>query len=196
MRSFFVTLLLCFSLPHLYAQDFTVNINYVTTDGSHDPSLIFYDGKRRLNWDDFKGLPDASSEASALTSAGFGYNMGFGTSKGKSTLFISVYCSFNKNQSWVKPIGHNDYILNHEQHHFDIAYICTMHFVKKLQEAKLTPANYKKILDETYSGSIKEMNDTQTQYDDETQHGILKDNQAQWAEKVDNELKTLNTTEQ
>ncbi len=188
-------LCLCFLffLPtaKLFAQTLPVTVNYVTDDGRNDPSSVFYNGKRVLNWNDYKAAPDYTSIAAALTSAGFGYSLGFNSANGISTLSIDGFCNFHQNDSWVKPAGKNDYILKHEQHHFDISYICTMDFIKKIQHAALTNANFKSEVKNIYYASIKEMTDMQNLYDDETQHGILKDKQQEWSDKIDMQLQAL-----
>jgi len=138
----------------------------------------------------------ASNIASAMTSAGFGYNLGFSSLEGKSVLNVSVFCNFNKNASWVKDEGRNDYILHHEQHHFDISYICTMEFIKKLKNAHFTSSNYQEILKNLYIETAKEMAAMQDLYDTETQHGIIKNKQQEWSDKIDKQLQALNTAEQ
>jgi hypothetical protein len=174
-----------------YAQKYSVTVNYVKTDGSHNPSLIYYDGNYKLKWDDFKAPPCTDCIEAALTNAGSGFNFTFSSDGKKTTLIINVFCDFDKSQSWVKPIGHNDYILKHEQDHFDISYICTMHFVQKLRDADITASNYNEVLNKLYQESIKEMKDMQDQYDKETNHSIIKDKQAEWNDKIQEELEEL-----
>jgi hypothetical protein len=174
-----------------YAQQYSVTVNYVKTDGSHNPSLIFYDDTYKLKWDDFKAPPCSDCIEAALTNAGSGFNFAFSSNETKTTLIIQVFCDFDKSQSWVKPIGRNDYILKHEQDHFDISYICTMHFVEKLQEANITASNYNDVVNKLYQQSIKEMKDMQDQYDTETNHSLIKDKQEQWNAKIEAELAAL-----
>ena len=178
------------------AQNLSVVVNYTTNPRLSDKSLIFYDANKKLNWNDFRGVVDASSVAAALTDAGFGYNSSYSYSAGKGTLSITVYCDFNKNTSWYKPEGKNDYILKHEQHHFDIAYINTMQFVDRLRRGNYTTTNYHRLIGAAYKECATSMNAMQNEYDDETQHGILKDKQQEWSDKIDKQLEALNTVQQ
>ena len=142
---------------------------------------------------DFKGMPVENSAAIAITSSGFSFKAGFKNSGSKATLIITVSCNFDRNLSWMKERGKNEYVLGHEQHHFDITYIAVCLFVKKLKAANFTLSNYSalidKINDESYAGLEKMQND----YDGQTKNGQLKDVQAEWNKKIDQQLAALLT---
>ena len=95
-------------------------------------------------------------------------------------LNIQVYCYFNKNKSWVKPGRNTAYILSHEQHHFDITYICATIFVDKLRGTVFNNANYSTRLPEIYNESCDIMNKMQNDYDGQTKNGQVKAEQARW----------------
>jgi len=197
MKRYFLFLnLLLFVSVKLSAQNLSVVVDYTTSPKLSDKSLIFYDANRKLNWTDFRGVADANTVAAALTDAGFGYNSSYSYSDGKGTLTITVYCDFNKNTSWFKPEGKNDYILRHEQHHFDIAYICTMQFIDRLRKGAYTTTNYHQLIGAAYKECATSMNAMQNQYDNETQHGLIKDKQQEWSDKIDKQLEALNTVQQ
>jgi hypothetical protein len=174
-----------------YAQKYSVTVNYVKTDGSHNPSLIFYDDNYKLKWDDFKAPPCDDCPEAALTNAGLGLNFAFSSNGEKTTLIINVFCDFDKSKSWVRAVGRNDYILEHEQDHFDISYICTMHFVEKLKAADITASNYNEVVTKLYKEAVTEMANMQDQYDTETNHSIIKDKQLEWNDKIAAELAAL-----
>ncbi len=178
------------------AQNISVSVKYTTTPGLNDKSLIFYDSKTKLTWDDFKASPDDNMVAAALTDAGFGYGSTYNSADEIAELTITVYCDFDKKNSWVKPIGRNDYILKHEQHHFDISYICTLLFIKKLRETKFTSSNYNNLIRDAYKETAANMTSMQNQYDMETHNGLLKDKQQEWADKIDQQLQSLQALEQ
>jgi hypothetical protein len=188
--------LVCFISIKAAAQNLSVVVNYTTAPGLSDKSLIFYDINHKLNWNDFRGTADANTVAAALTDAGFGYGSSYSYSDGKGVLTVTVYCDFNKDDSWVKPVGKNDYILKHEQHHFDIAYICTMQFIDKLRKTTYTTSNYNQLIGAAYKEFATTMNAMQNQYDDETQHGLLKDKQEEWSNKIDKQMESFNAVEQ
>ena len=193
MRRYIVyCFLFCFISLKLSAQNLSVVVNYTTTPKLSDAKdLIFYDGKRKLNWSDFRASPDDNSIAAALTDAGFGYSSSYSYSEGKGILTITVYCDFTKDGSWVKTADKNDYILRHEQHHFDISYICTMQFIDKLRKMVLTTSDFNKLIGEAYKETAMAMSAMQNQYDTETQHGLIKDKQQEWSDKIDQQLEAL-----
>jgi hypothetical protein len=123
-----------------------------------------------------------------LTSAGFGIKLMFRRVDNSSQLVISVNCSFSKKDSWVLPGNKSAYILNHEQKHFDIAYIHTILFIRKLKRANFTNTNYESVLEKIYNESAAEMSKAQNEYDAETSHSRKPVIQAEWNEKINREL--------
>src|SRR5687768_6780277 len=84
------------------SQKMDVKVDYVAS-ASKTSNIINYQPGLVLDWDDFKGKPIESSEAAAITSAGFGLKLAFKRMANSSELLISVNCSFSKKDSWVKP---------------------------------------------------------------------------------------------
>ncbi|MFT3981403.1 MAG: hypothetical protein QM687_13085 [Ferruginibacter sp.] len=149
---------------------------------------IYYSSSRLLKWSDFKGQPDQSSVAAAITASGFGYKADFKSSGGKAQLNVGVYCYFNKTGSWVKQGKTTTYILNHEQQHFDISYIAAGIFFQKLKTCSITKDNYKTLLPKIYNDCVALMNKMQNDYDSQTKNGQLKDEQAKWDAYIDKQL--------
>ena len=152
---------------------------------------IFYNPDSKLVWNDFKGRPDNKSIAAAMTSSGFGYTCSMRSRNNKGGLYISVYCFYDKYNSWVKPIGANDYALTHEQHHFDITYLVTCAFIRKLKTATFTIDNYTSVLDQLYDESYDELEKMQNEYDGKTMNGRLRNVQAEWNYKIDKQLSMI-----
>ncbi len=151
---------------------------------------VFYNPDSKLAWNDFKGRPDNRSIAAAITCSGFGYSCSMRSRNNKGGLNISVYCFYDKNKSWVKTGAANDYALTHEQHHFDITYIATCLFVRKLKAANFTADNYSDLLDQIYNESYDELERMQNEYDGKTMNGRLKNVQEEWNNKIDQELES------
>lgn len=152
---------------------------------------IYYTTSRPLVWNDFKGKPDDSSVAAAITASGFGYKADFKSVGTKSQLNIAVYCYFSKKNSWVKPGRTTAYILTHEQHHFDISFIAANIFLDKLKAAGITKANYNTLLPKLYNECVALMNKMQNDYDGQTKNGQLKDVQLQWNDFVSGKVKAV-----
>lgn len=180
-------LLLCVLLGSgpLFAQPLTVNVVLVQRTAPESSDSIYYSPNRKLTWADFMGQAVAGSPAVAITNSGFGFGMGTYTRGGKTRINISVHGSFSKSQSWVKKGYATEYVLNHEQHHFDLTWYCTLQFYKKLKAAVLTPDNYREVITKIYTESYTLLRQLQDAYDTETSNGILKDKQAIWNKKID-----------
>ena len=187
-RKFFLAVLILFIAGAATAQKLSVSVKYVTADAAAGNNTIYYVPGQSLSWDDFKARPVATSDAAALSNAGFGIKLAFHRLGNVSQLQISVNCNFSKNNSWVKEGNKTAYILNHEQKHFDIAYISTLLFIKKLQNASFTNSNYVSVIEKIYNESVLIMAKMQDEYDRETSHSRVPEKQAEWNEKIDKQL--------
>ncbi len=149
---------------------------------SGEDHLIDWTDSRKLTWEDFKGSPDVNSQMVALTSSTIKVEFGF-----SDKLFThSIRCSFNKQKSWVTR--KNDYILNHEQGHFDITEIHARILKKELVEYKFNGKTVNKDINDIYSDVMKRHVSTQQAYDLETNHSIDTTKQRHWDNKIDSLL--------
>lgn len=186
----FLCIILVSSLA-AFAQKLNVEVNYVTSDTAANKSLIFYNPAVKLTWNDFKGSPVVSSEAAAITNAGIGFKMMFESHDNKATLKILVNCNFSITDSWVKDGRRTPYILNHEQHHFDIAYIHALQFLQNLKAATYTMKDYSKVIEKIYSQCHVDLQTMQNAYDNETKNSQLADEQELWNKKIDMKMVSL-----
>lgn len=171
----------------------TVNIQWQTVKPGYTGDSIYYDTDRKLSWADFKGRPDATSSAAAITESGFGYRMSMQSFNNRTSINIVVFCYFNKNKSWVKKGMKKAYALLHEQHHFDITFINTCLFIQKLNAAKLTRSNYTSLVERIHDECFAALDKMQDQYDGETSNGRIEAVQMMWNKKIDAQLATLTT---
>lgn len=191
MKYFFIILFIL--LSNSGKSQLTTTIRWQLNKNIRTKDTVYYDPSVKLIWNDFKGAPDMSSKAAAITASGFGYAMAIQSKNGVATLDITVMCYFIKPRSWVKDNMNSDYALTHEQHHFDITYINACLFVKKLREANFTTDNYKSVLRKLYSESQDSMHAMQNSYDGETKNGQLKNIQSEWNKKIDLQLVSVIT---
>ena len=77
-----------------------------------------------------------------------------------------------------------DYILSHEQGHFDIAEIFARKLNKKMSEYRFDKKTYQKDLNKIYHDILDEKEKMQNDYDKETNHSINKEKQAEWLKKI------------
>ncbi len=141
--------------------------------------MIKWDGNKRLNWSDYKGKPDRSSDAAASTSTYLviDYNIM------QKTMNYKIQSLFSRTRSW--GLYKTDYILGHEQGHFDIAEIFARKLHKKMSEYKFDKRTYQKSLGKIYDEIVEEKTEMQNDYDKETRHSINKEKQAQWLLKIE-----------
>lgn len=140
---------------------------------------------RKLVWDDFKGKPDDNSTNAALTSSGieFGYNYR------DNKLTYTIGCLFEQAKSWGKI--KTDYILSHEQGHFDISEIHARKLNKALKAYRVNVSTLSKDVQAIYQQLMKEQTEMQSEYDEDTNHSRNKELQRLWLKKIKNELDQL-----
>lgn len=122
---------------------------------------------------------DGITAAESVTNIGYKYD---GDNK------VEVFCTFNRDESYIIAYAKTPYILDHEQRHFDITYLYSMKFVKEL--AKLKWVN-EGIIENVYNRILAEKEQFQIQYDSETRNSENKEQQGLWDKKIDNLLKEL-----
>ena len=138
---------------------------------------------RKLTWDDFKAAPLKIGSTAAMTTThlGFSYNI----TNGKIT--YKIECRFEKNKSW--GLVKNEWVLKHEQGHFDVAEIFARKLNKSISEYRFNKNSFQKDLDSIYKSVVTEKEKYQQQYDDETDYSRIKLKQEEWLKKIEGELK-------
>ena len=105
--------------------------------------------------------------------------------------YLTWIGSFNPKGSWVKKSDKTDYLLKHEQTHFDIYEVNARKLREELQTKKLTPKNAQDVLNRLVD-KYQELNiKTQERYDSETEHSIKEAKQKKWNDKIAAELEEL-----
>jgi hypothetical protein len=144
-------------------------------------------------WDDFKGTPADGDPADALTYTG---NQTLFEAFGIGNRFeveSHITCHFIKSKSWVKPGKKSDYLLNHEQRHFDISEIGAREFRNKLKKTTFTQGNFSSEVKRITDEMNQKYHRMQEQYDRETDHSRLEEKQQEWNKKIDGMLKETET---
>ena len=147
--------------------------------------LIRWNENQKLTWADYKGKPKENSDAAASTAT----YLGFEFNVGKNGFDYKITCTFSKTKSW--GLHKTDYILTHEQGHFDIAEIYARKLNKMMREYNFDKDNFKKDLKTIYESIALEKDAYQNQYDVETNHSIKREQQAEWLKKISDQLKDL-----
>jgi hypothetical protein len=171
------------------AGKLTIALTDVKTRTPASSDTVFYDPARPLTWDDFRGAVPMGNRFAAQIMPGVSYEGKSSTEGGKINVRLKLKVFMLKSQSWVKPIGHNDYALNHEQRHFDIARLGMEQFKQLLNPDSLSLNDYNSNIQYRYIEMYRALGKRQQQYDDETQHGINQAAQARWNAQIDAELR-------
>lgn len=133
---------------------------------------------RRLTWDDFQCEPKRNTDAVASTSTSLGISYRIKNSK----LSYEVTCNFSKVKSW--GLIKTNYILAHEQAHFDITEIFARRLHQALQDFIFNSNNFTSGINSIYQRIVDEKEAFQQAYDRETDHSRKKPEQLLWLLKI------------
>jgi len=168
---------------------FLIGLGIFQTEGYLD-----WKGGRKLTWADFQATPPVQSAHAALTNSGINLDL-----KLQNREFnVKVYARFNPDKSWKRSdIEKSDYLLAHEQLHFDITEL----YARKLRKAFLTRSwkeneNVNDIFNDLYQSNQDQLWKVQDIYDAETEHSIKKESQAKWSKAVSDSLKMFRDYEE
>jgi hypothetical protein len=119
---------------------------------------------RPLTWEDFLCEPKRNTDAVALTSTALGISYNVNSNQ----LHYEITCSFSKIKSW--GILKTNYILAHEQGHFDITEIYARILHKELLDYKFNRRTFRQDVNAIYDRVVKEKETFQLTYDAHTDH--------------------------
>lgn len=139
-----------------------------------------------LEWSNFKARAPKLSGYEALSAVGIslGFNM-----QGDD-VSIEVFSFFIPQKSWTKD-RKSQYLLNHEQMHFDISEIHARKMRKACMEAKWSAKSIQNKLNDMLEKFTDAEDKMQEKYDRETNHSIVKSKQEEWNVFIQNELQKL-----
>lgn len=152
---------------------------------SQNQNSIYWTDSHKLSWDDFKGKAIPNNISAAMTYS----SITFEIEVENDSAIITIENIFDKKQSWVKNSGKTNYILNHEQKHFDISEIYARKLRKKLSEEQFEFSSIQKNISKIVKDNYKEAISFQNKYDKETKHSVNIEKQEIWNEKIEDELK-------
>lgn len=121
--------------------------------------------------------------ALSTTHLGFAYSMKDGK------IQYRIECQFEKNKSW--GLVQTDYILSHEQGHFDIGEIFARKLMKEVTRYQFNRNTFQKDLDAIYQKIVGDKEAFQQLYDDETNHSRNKAKQEEWLILIKKKLNEL-----
>lgn len=145
--------------------------------------VIKWQDSKRLTWNDFKATPVKMGSTAAMTTT----HLGFSYSMVNGKITYNITCWFEKERSW--GLIKNDWILKHEQGHFDIAEIFARKLNKEISQYQFNKTTFQKDLDNIYKSVMDGKDKFQQKYDDETDYSRNKTKQEDWLKKIETELK-------
>lgn len=151
---------------------------------------LFYDSKRPLQWKDFMGAPSILSRWAAQIFTSFGFEARSTTRNRTIELYIRTKTWMDKTISWVRSDSKNDYVLDHEQLHFDITRLAVERFRRHLRTMTFSVEDFNSEIQYQYLEYYRLQTRLQQQYDEETNHGLNRDKQAEWVKKIRDELRS------
>ena len=177
MKEFFLSLglflLICFNVE---AQKITVNGK-------------LYSGQ--LTWKDFTGKPDASSPFNANT--GYKFNTRLKNINFKADTAVingfEIDLELDSKLTWVKKGKETDYLLKHEQGHFDIAILLSREILKQVADAHFTKSNFQTGINKIVTTVAEKYRKMGIDYDEETDHSKNTSAQEKWDTFLEKALK-------
>jgi FtsZ-binding cell division protein ZapB len=149
---------------------------------AEEPSIKWREG-HRLTWKDFRGTPDESVSAAAITASGITYEMDALLKNNKVMVNCKVEAFFYPKKSWYRERQVNETVLAHEQLHFDITELYARK-LKKAIDATVFTENVKEEIRKLYEGINNELTAFQDTYDEETNYSRNREEQLRWQERI------------
>jgi len=152
---------------------------------AQEEEFIEWSSAKKLTWGDYLASPSSLSDAAAITSTALGIEYHLRN----NILSYKITCRFSKTRSWGKD--KTNYILQHEQGHFDITEIFARKLAKEIKNYKFNPRTYQEDLSKLYKKVMDEKEQYQNKYDAETDYSRNKEKQSEWLKRIEDELEEL-----
>jgi hypothetical protein len=165
----------------LLAQDVIVTLVdknvFTTTQKKYDST--------KLTWADFKAVMPESNQYFATTFSYTSFALySRSNAKGPVKLKITTQFYFDKSKSNKKITGQNEYLLAHEQLHFDISWYWYLMFLRELKTTVFDKQKYMSQAKQIFSNNQASLRAMQDAYDAESEHSLILAKQNEWTLKV------------
>jgi hypothetical protein len=166
-------------------EDDSSNTDYLQGD------TIRWNDTYHLNWSDFQGKVPSGTDFSAQSDCQFSFGATPEYDQLTLKIRISLAACFVKSGSWAKESDKRPELLAHEQLHFAICEWYLRQLKEEIRNTTLSLWDSEQQLKKLFSTKWNEYLVAQDAYDEETQHGIIKEKQQEWEEKVMRSLKEI-----
>ena len=141
-----------------------------------------------ITWAEFAHIPVRPDgvEENAEINCKFPYSYKFGKDKGAITIASAeVNISTIPERCWVVSDEKTDYLLQHEQGHYDILALCAREFYNKiLAYTAPTESKLEKRIKDLNADLQQKDNKVNKRYDAQTNHSLDKAKQQEWNKKI------------
>jgi len=165
-----------------------VNVSVTVSATPDNPGDLVYALGRPLQEADFKGPKGNNPAEAAATVSGIGLRYHTEVENSRITIKAIVFANFITGESWFKNTEQNQRVLAHEQTHFDITALYACRLADKIRTTKFTRENYQRLLLELQQQHETAEEDEERQYDAETNHGTIHEQQEAWQRKIRQEV--------
>jgi len=162
-------------------------VSSIISPSIYEDEKIIWTEDYKLTWSDFKAPHRKGVSYVASTSSGMSFSYSYSDKNGEIDLNITIHSNFYPESSWVNPAEASDYILAHEQAHFDISEIHARILRKKISETTFSK-NVKKELTTLYNRVDKKRVAMQRLFDKESDHSKIKTKELEWEAYIKKQL--------
>ena len=159
----------------------------VTLAGFSQQDHISWSEDVRLSWTAFKARPDRNSAYAAMSAVGIYYKYQAFSQGNSVKVKFEIDTRFDKTKSWSRRHQQSDYILKHEQLHFDICELVKRQFKKEVETTTFS-SRYKSEIKEIFDKYSSFLQSLQQKYDEQTMHSKNKQKQRSWDNFIKQEL--------
>lgn len=152
--------------------------------------VIYWNPDRLLLWSDFKasqGHLEDDQAAEVFT----GLKITLDYNKKQDTAFVDVISYMDPKKSSKRKTANGDYLLRHEQLHFDICEWYARLLRREITLLNCSAESLSKNVMRIYDKMARELATMQRRYDNETRHSLNEEKQAEWDKKVSSGLSEL-----
>lgn len=153
-------------------------------------NAILWDSNSALKWDNFKGS-SSNLEGNQAASVMSGISMTVDFNKDYTQGIVKVIAYMDPKKSAKRKSCDGEYLLKHEQLHFDITEWYARKIRKEIAELRVPMNKLSKECTKIFTRLNRELNDQQRAYDRMTNHSINKLEQENWNRKVAKGLEEL-----
>lgn len=148
---------------------------------------IKWNENQKLTWEDFRGPRTKGGSYVASTASGISFSYSHKEVNGVIDYEYEVACHFYPNESWYDKARASDYILKHEQTHFDISELHARMLRKHISEADFS-LNVKQEIRALYEAAEVDRRVMQDKFDSESDHSKNKEMEYRWETFVAQQL--------